>query len=711
MKPNAQAREVESSGNAVSGTFGISHEDTAHIMGILRDSMYTDRVLAVLREYGANAWDANRESARGGKPIDIHVPTTGEPTLTIRDSGRGLSERDVFEVYTQYGKSTKRGSNVAVGMLGIGSKSAFAYSDQFTVTSWNGGFKRVYVASLDESDLGIMQRLHEEPCDKSETGVEVKVAVKPEDVWEFQRKAISLYSNFKPRPNINIILRPVQEVSATLESGEVYADDGDWVALMGCIPYRVNIEQLRGIEGAEGLWECLHNMSGALHFGIGEVEISASREELKYTKKTKAALLDQFEKLVDEYVTHTLQALKSDTLSQWEKRLRLQGLNKLGLPLPDAARKWAADAVKVFDEKSHPRTFNIIREKSEVYHIGISADMRFLVCDDSRKMAGFYLKPHDYVVRPNAGATLEEVRKELEKVLQKAKLSGCVVGNLSDEPWAEWRVARASSKVPNKKHKVAAFRLTGYSHYGTLSDNWEVVSRAPESDDVYIILDRFQGQGFSNFYAAYDSDNEAAKLLGIPMPEVFGYKTTTRKPVTEADCIGVPYREWVKDYFKNRMTPTLWRYLSFSQWAGLLSDSWGDYNSPFEGKTKWDKAKVTQEHLSELLGENHPIVELFVKHLRGYRAIENASPLLRNGGLDALMARYGGPKTATAIPALKAIQDRYPLLHRYESVEVLWSEDDRWSRQRTGGATFLRAAEWAEYIKTVDTRLEQENAE
>ena len=131
MIPNTKLRVVESHGVASSGVFGISLKDEAHIMSTLRDTLYSDKVLAVIREYSSNAWDAHREVGKADVPIKVTLPTSMDPTLTIEDFGPGLSPDDVFNVYTQYGASTKRGSNSSVGMLGIGSKSGFSFCSGF----------------------------------------------------------------------------------------------------------------------------------------------------------------------------------------------------------------------------------------------------------------------------------------------------------------------------------------------------------------------------------------------------------------------------------------------------------------------------------------------------------------------------------------------------------------------------------------------------
>ena len=60
MQPLTKVREVSSEGVAETTRFGISFKDQAHIKMLLRDAIYSDKELAVLREYSANAWDAHR---------------------------------------------------------------------------------------------------------------------------------------------------------------------------------------------------------------------------------------------------------------------------------------------------------------------------------------------------------------------------------------------------------------------------------------------------------------------------------------------------------------------------------------------------------------------------------------------------------------------------------------------------------------------------
>ena len=60
--------------------FGINDNDLSHIMGILRSQIYSDKLLAVIREYSTNALDANIE-ANNNEPIYVQLPTIAKPRL------------------------------------------------------------------------------------------------------------------------------------------------------------------------------------------------------------------------------------------------------------------------------------------------------------------------------------------------------------------------------------------------------------------------------------------------------------------------------------------------------------------------------------------------------------------------------------------------------------------------------------------------------
>jgi hypothetical protein len=171
----------------------IDQSALAHIMNVLTD-LYADAELAVLREYSTNALDSHIEAGQS-RPIEVTTPTALRPLLTIRDFGIGLDADDIRAVYSQYGKSTKRASNDAVGMLGLGCKSALAYVDQFTLTGVKDGERIQVSIARDEVGAGTMTVLDRGETDEPD-GVEV--CIPTDDEFTLERKAADFFSYWQP---------------------------------------------------------------------------------------------------------------------------------------------------------------------------------------------------------------------------------------------------------------------------------------------------------------------------------------------------------------------------------------------------------------------------------------------------------------------------------------------------------------------------------
>jgi hypothetical protein len=141
MKPRIADIQVERSHESRVIDMTISPTGMAGLMSLLT-SMYTDPALAVIREYTTNAIDANIDSGETRPPVDVYLPSDlGEPHFIVRDYGDGMDEDDIDSVYSRYAESTKRNSNDAAGMFGIGSKSGLAYVSQILVDSIKLGVK------------------------------------------------------------------------------------------------------------------------------------------------------------------------------------------------------------------------------------------------------------------------------------------------------------------------------------------------------------------------------------------------------------------------------------------------------------------------------------------------------------------------------------------------------------------------------------------
>lgn len=675
MIPEQTLRSVTSSGVIASAPFGISAQDTAHLMEILRN-MYSDRILAVLREYSANAWDAHNEFGKGQVPILVTMPMDEDPNLRIRDYGPGMSIDEVLTVYNQYGRSSKRGTNLAVGQLGIGSKSAFCYADSFTVTSWHGGFKRIFIAVVDASNIGDVKLVHEEELlgpvlDWNETGVEIQLAIKREDITRFHDRARGLFRHFLPRPTINIDLPPPLQARAILKNGTIRpANEGSgWTALMGCVPYRVTIGQI----DTQEIGDHVHKIAGELYFNIGEVDMAPSREELKYTDRTREALVQKINDLVDEFIQHTMGTIESSVFSDWEKRLRAQILNQLELPIPKQWKDITDSSVKI---EYNGNDFILVHNKATSTRISVASDTRLLLDDTGKELVGYNLRFSDWVVRIPEGSTLEQMRPKLDAALLKAGVLGVTIVNLSTLPWVA--PYRKPPKQTNPKHKVSTFKLALKGTYKSpYSDCWTIEKRVPDKNDLFVIVRNFRPFGYKNFFEEYTQDRMLASQFGGIMPEVYGYKSTERKPVDPSTIIGIPYQSWREGFVKSLITKEITDLIVDYHWSRVSQGS--SWSSP------------TRNHLHEMskvLGADHPIVEFFTKCLVGEERMAKFLSVTKREAIAHLATRAGFKFSASAASSeSEHISKGYPLLQA-TNISNLWD--------------YRHAKAWLEYVQIVD---------
>ena len=151
------------------------------IFKLLTEALYQNPLNSMIREYISNARDAHREKGNVSTPIEVGIDLEGDQAVFyVRDFGPGLSPKRLQQNFTKLGGSTKRHTNDFIGGFGIGSKVGFAYESAFTVINRYGGKKTVYCAVKDS--IPKLVKLHEEPIPLEDTGLEIRVPLKAEDV-------------------------------------------------------------------------------------------------------------------------------------------------------------------------------------------------------------------------------------------------------------------------------------------------------------------------------------------------------------------------------------------------------------------------------------------------------------------------------------------------------------------------------------------------
>lgn len=164
-------------------SFGIS--ESAEFFNILSNTLYSDKILAVVREVLCNAWDAHIASGRTHLPVEVTLTHT---ELTIKDRGTGIKKALMHSTYCVYGNSTKQNDGEQTGGFGLGCKAPFAYVNHFEVINCREGEKTIYRISKSNGEVGGkpgMMEILNVPSD--ETGIQVKMSIQERDENRFNK--------------------------------------------------------------------------------------------------------------------------------------------------------------------------------------------------------------------------------------------------------------------------------------------------------------------------------------------------------------------------------------------------------------------------------------------------------------------------------------------------------------------------------------------
>ena len=314
---NAPAHEAVLSNVGEIGEFRI--RNSAKAFNILSSGLYANKIRAIIRELSCNAVDSHTAAGKQETPFDVHLPNTIDPTFSIRDYGTGLTHEQVQSIYTTYFESTKTESNAFIGALGLGSKSPFSYTDNFTVTAIKDGKRNVYSAFINGEGVPSIVLMHSEDS-TDPNGVEVKFAVDSRhDYYKFEEEARYVYTYFKLRPVVSggdgeFKFRDVEYKDKNIVPGVHYTSGRGSRAVMGNIAYPIDLPNSEALGELGALLNCGLEM----HFDIGELDFQASREGLSYIPQTINAIRTKLEALSAQLAVHL--ALEADVIdNNWEK--------------------------------------------------------------------------------------------------------------------------------------------------------------------------------------------------------------------------------------------------------------------------------------------------------------------------------------------------------------------------------------------------------
>ena len=583
--------------------FGIKESGLSHIFNVLRNQLYSDKVLAVIREYSCNAVDAHVEIGKAEVPIKIVLPTQLTPEFKVRDYGRGLTEKEIAEIYAMYGESTKRGSNDQIGQLGLGCKSAFAYGDNFIINSFMDGTKTTYNAFIDPSDIGQISIMGREKTNEK-SGVEIVIPVKSDDFQEFYDKAVTLFKHFKVVPDVrganrDDLKRQLEKSKVIIEKDNWRLVEGDSHAIMGNISYPLDSGALN-IGWQDERAELLS--SGVeIDFAIGDLEISASREALQYTDRTKKAIIDILETILKALPDALGEKFKEcETLwdakmlyndafkhggfgGKIKKIVDTKGISWNNLKVKSGIfdkQKWKDSDIelKIFNK---PRHYDNKRVKGQEAQNIYVKDKTIVIIDDAPTHHGRLnrIAPliEDYEGRDKDVPIYETVyllnyrSAKAQKEFLSEKHFDFPAKKLTEYPKVVLRdiypsnatVSGGSSAAKNTKHSTKVFSLDKDCSHGRWhscrSDFFESETVDLDNDKgVYIFVRKF-------FYGENDlnaEDNHPSRLVeavkalenvGVDVPTIHAFKVTEKTEKAVKGDNWTYFEDWARKEFQKHL--------------------------------------------------------------------------------------------------------------------------------------------------------------
>jgi hypothetical protein len=591
-------------------SFGIKKEGLAHIFNVLRNQLYSNKILAVIREYSCNAYDAHVEAEVVDQKFVVTCPTFDDPSFSVRDFGSGLSPEGIAEVYAYYGESTKRQSNALIGQLGLGSKSGFAYGDNFVIKSYHDGTLYTYNAFLDESKIGQILLMSQESTTEN-NGVEIVIPVKLKDIYTFKETIAEFFKYFKSKPIIKNI--PQEYLDQQWKLDECVLNGDGWsflksrnswdstpsVAIMGNVAYPIKGEAVEGLNN-------VFYTNFIVEFEIGELEVAASREALQFSPVTQNAIKKRFKSImieVDSKISNKISNSKSlfeakaiyNSLTNshgdfYRFKSHFNNISWNNQKLEDyrlITTNTIAKQIKLHEIVKSGRSERIISRVVDNKIINCTTWARLYVDDTKGK---FMPRLAHYVFDKTHGIAHIYVISFENDVAKKAYLSDVGMEEnelvyVSSEKINKINYPKNTSGVSvdeNPKHISSEFKLdlsATHSWYKIKSDQFKEASFNLDDGGVYLYINRFYCKSYfdrNNPECVIDATqfirllNLTNKVFHIDFPEIACFKEDTAKKVA-----GNPkwksLKKYVEDYISvhwtNNESQKLANYVEYRQFT------------------------------------------------------------------------------------------------------------------------------------------------
>lgn len=305
--------------NTVAGkTSEFTITTSAKAFKILSSNLYADKIKSIIRELISNAVDSHKVAGTK-EPIIVTIPTRHYLNFEVEDFGTGLSETELFEIYTSYFSSNKTESNELIGGYGLGSKSPFSYTDAFTITSRKDGVELVGICAIGENGVPTLTIVSKNKTDKP-NGMKVSVPVKSDDALKFDNRknavpfaecpikfrhvvennGITMQEEFEPAKDNSELIAEMKDKGYALSR---HGSGNDASVVIGGVEYPLPWQDFDDFDYLKAV-----NARIYIHVPIGQLDLTAGREEISEDTATQNRLKEYLSK-VDKAIEKEVERL------------------------------------------------------------------------------------------------------------------------------------------------------------------------------------------------------------------------------------------------------------------------------------------------------------------------------------------------------------------------------------------------------------------
>lgn len=294
----------------------ISQADLAKMWDMLQNP-YKNNIGSIVREITSNCFDSHSEAGVTDAVQILYGKDSSGFYVSFIDVGVGLSSERVKDIYTQYLKSTKEGSNDFIGAFGIGSKSPLSYQDLFYINTRYNGIEYNYM--MRKGEVSPVIDLLKKKMTTERNGTEIKLYIKSEEhlllfLQETQKQLLyfnnvdivvdqlesiygSYYSRYSTGSMIQDVIRSLKH-DYTIIQGNNFLYRPDQTAFkelhiaIGVVAYPIDWKNI-------GMSPILSPV--ALKFNIGDLAVIQTREDIRYTDENIQKIKQKITELKEEF--------------------------------------------------------------------------------------------------------------------------------------------------------------------------------------------------------------------------------------------------------------------------------------------------------------------------------------------------------------------------------------------------------------------------